>query len=76
MEMCQAFRELEEDWQNEGMEKGIKEGIKEGKRKGKREERTAIIQRMIKKGLDEDQIINLIECTKAEYAKAAKTAKG
>ena len=71
IEMCQAYQELKEDWKNEGMEKGIKEG----KRKGKREERTAIIQRMIKKGLDEDQIINLIECTKAEYARAVKLGK-
>lgn len=68
MEMCRAFRELEEDWQNEGMEKGIKEGKKEGKR----EERSAIIRQMIKEGLDKAIILKCTQCTEAEYAKAAK----
>lgn len=64
MEMCQAFRELEEDWQNEGMEKGIKEG------------KLQVVRQMIKEGLDKAIILKCTQCTEAEYAKAAKTAKG
>lgn len=64
MEMCQAFRELEEDWQNKGMEKGIKEG------------KLQVVRQMIKEGLDKAIILKCTQCTEAEYAKAAKSAKG
>ena len=42
----------------------------------KNEERTVIIRQMIREGLDKAIILKCTQCTEAEYAKAAKTAKG
>ena len=38
---------------------------------GREEGVLSIIRKLIQKGMDEAQIINLLDCTEAEYAKAA-----
>lgn len=54
----------------------LKDSEKAGMKKGLEKERTTIVQKMIKEGLDKAIILKCTQCTEAEYAKAAKTAKG
>ena len=74
--MCQALREIREDFFNEGKaegraegkaegraegrEEGIKEGIKEGRLEGRNEEREAGIRRLIEDNLEEKKTKEII----------------
>jgi len=78
--MCLAFDELEKELREEGRKEGKregkregkKEGLKEGKIAGRKEERIQIVRQMIKENLDEALIRKITECSKEEYAIAAK----
>ena len=58
-DMEQEMRLLRQDEREIGREEGREEGV------------LSIIRKLIQKGMDEAQIINLLDCTEAEYAKAA-----
>ena len=56
--MCKIAQALEE----KGIEKGIEQGIKQ--------ERINTIQKMIRKGYSEENILELLDCTKEEFEEA------
>lgn len=64
MPMCKAIDGMLKDSEKAGMKKGLEK------------ERTTIVQKMIKEGLDKAIILKCTQCTEAEYARAAKAAKG
>ena len=55
-DMCQALREIREEFFNEGRE----EGIKEGRAEGRNEEREAGISRLIEDNLEEKKTEEII----------------
>ena len=71
-DMCQALREIREDFFNEGKEEGRaegreegrtegrEEGIKEGRMEGRNEEREAGIKRLIEDNLEEKKTKDVI----------------
>ncbi|MDO5020450.1 MAG: hypothetical protein Q4E29_08315 [Lachnospiraceae bacterium] len=59
-DMCQALREIREDFFNEGKEEGREEGIKEGRVEGRNEEREAGISRLIEDNLEEKKTKEII----------------
>lgn len=65
---------LTEKMEKEGMSmcKAIREWMEEERKEGKREEKLHIIRRMIEEGLDEQLIRKITQCTKMEFAAAAK----
>lgn len=58
-DMEQEMKLLRQDEREIGREEGREEGV------------LSIIRKLIQKGMDETQTINLLDCTEAEYAKAA-----
>ena len=66
--MCQALREIREDFFNEGRAEGREEGIKEGReegheagiKEGREEEREAGIRRLIEDNLEEKKTKEII----------------
>ena len=66
--MCQALREIREDFFNEGKAEGREEGIKEGReegheagiKEGREEEREAGIRRLIEDNLEEKKTKEII----------------
>ena len=67
-DMCQALREIREDFFNEGKAEGREEGIKEGReegheagiKEGREEEREAGIRRLIEDNLEEKKTKEII----------------
>ena len=67
-DMCQALREIREDFFNEGKAEGRAEGIKEGReeghkagiKEGREEEREAGIRRLIEDNLEEKKTKEII----------------
>ena len=59
-DMCQALREIREDFFNEGREEGKTEGREEGRAEGRNEEREAGISRLIEDNLEEKKTKEII----------------
>ena len=78
VDMCKALIDMQARYRNmgrkegrkEGRQEGRKEGRKEGRQEGRETEKLSTIRKLKEKGMDEVQIINLLDCTKAEYRKA------
>lgn len=77
MSMCKALQELEqkgiEQGIEEGIEQGIEEGIEQGIEQGRKDERAKIILKMLKNGLDKNQIERLTGATSEEIKVATET---
>lgn len=69
MSMCKALQELEQ----KGIEEGIEQGIEEGIEQGRKDERAKIILKMLKNGLDKNQIERLTGATSEEIKVATET---
>ena len=61
--MCKALEDWERTAKDEGIREGKEEGIKEGKKEGIREEKTAVILRMKKGGLTDEQTAFFADCS-------------
>ena len=68
VDMCKALIDMQARYRNMGRE----EGKEEGREEGRETEKLFTIRKLKEKGMDETQIINLLDCTKAEYAKAIR----
>ena len=58
--MCQALREIREDFFNEGKAEGREEGHEAGIKEGREEEREAGIRRLIEDNLEEKKTKEII----------------
>ena len=61
--MCKALEDWERTAKDEGIREPQEEGIKEGKKEGIREEKTAVILRMKKGGLTDEQTAFFADCS-------------
>lgn len=67
MNMCKALQELEQE--------GIVQGIEQGIEQGRKDERAKIILKMLKNGLDKNQIKRLTGATSEEIKAAQENVR-